>query len=591
MMQAGFAEHTAILRIGTVRYVAPNGLEISLDIEAPSSVALNASHPRPFPRVNSYVLVATDGGYLVGQIEWIVIEDAPYPKRKGFSDFGVIDLPYPARKMRIAPLGILRQKQSDLEEDLRSKGEPEFEFKRGVNVFPSVGADVLLPTEGQLHAIVQTEDNRVKIGTCPLMDNADVYVDPDRLFGRHLAVLGNTGSGKSCSVAGLVRWSLLSAQKEIKASAPGSKKHFGPNARFIVLDPNGEYKSAFEKLEGVNVKIYSAIGGSGGTGSNKTKQLRIPMWFWNDEEWATIASAAPQTQRPVLVDSLKEKRGNGAIGFFRLQDIINKINEAPTSKIQAGNKSTLIMRIESVFSNLIMKPIINEGNSDNKYLARWLENYIGLGSDADNKEPSISIIDLSLVPSDIVPAVVAVVARMIFEALQRYRKEHRRSKNFPTVLVMEEAHNFIKQYATDAENTTIDALCCQAFEKIAREGRKFGLGMVVSSQRPSELSSTVLSQCNSFLIHRISNDRDQDTVSRLVPDNLRGLLRELPALPSQEAILLGWASELPLLVRMNDLKENERPASEDPPFWEVWTRKKGGERKSNWDNIAKKWQK
>ena len=99
--------------------------------------------------------------------------------------------------------------------------------------------------------------------------------------------------------------------------------------------------------------------------------------------------------------------------------------------------------------------------------------------------------------------------------------------------VAEEAHTFIKRYRDDSENPDVAAVCCQVFEKIAREGRKFGLGMVVSSQRPSELSPTVLSQCNTFLLHRISNDRDQEQVHKMVPDNLRGLLRELPSLPSQ----------------------------------------------------------
>jgi hypothetical protein len=130
-------------------------------------------------------------------------------------------------------------------------------------------------------------------------------------------------------------------------------------------------------------------------------------------------------------------------------------------------------------------------------------------------------------------------------------------------------------------------MCAKVFEKIAREGRKFGLGLILSSQRPSELSPTVLSQCNSFLLHRLSNDRDQELVSKLVPDNLRGLLRELPSLPSQNAILLGWASELPVLVRMNYLKEDHRPKSDDPDYWNVWI---GDKRSVDWKAIADDWQ-
>jgi len=159
---------------------------------------------------------------------------------------------------------------------------------------------------------------------------------------------------------------------------------------------------------------------------------------------------------------------------------------------------------------------------------------------------------------------------------------------------MEEAHTFIKRYRDDIENYDAASICCQVFERIAREGRKFGLGLVLSSQRPSELSPTVLSQCNTFLLHRISNDRDQELVHRLVPDNLRGLLRELPSLSSQRAILLGWASELPVLVKMDDLPTQFRPHSEDPDFWNVWVGKndEGEEvvRTAEWKSVADDWQ-
>jgi hypothetical protein len=153
---------------------------------------------------------------------------------------------------------------------------------------------------------------------------------------------------------------------------------------------------------------------------------------------------------------------------------------------------------------------------------------------------------------------------------------------------MEEAHYFVKRYNDDAENNGPTTQCCKVFEKIAREGRKFGLGLVLSSQRPSELSPTVLSQCNSFLLHRISNDRDQELVQRLLPDNMRGILREMPSLPSQYAVLLGWASELPVMVKMRTLPEAQRPQSDDPDYWDVWTGAK--ERKIDWKSIADEWQ-
>jgi hypothetical protein len=242
---------------------------------------------------------------------------------------------------------------------------------------------------------------------------------------------------------------------------------------------------------------------------------------------------------------------------------------------------TLLIRIRSLLANSLVKSIICD--TEDVSLEQWLKDYLG----ADNAENGcLSVIDLSLVPTEVVHIVTSVIARMVFESLQRYRKVNRIA--LPTVLVMEEAHTFIKKYRDDVENYDAASVCCQVFERIAREGRKFGLGLVLSSQRPSELSATVLSQCNTFLLHRISNDQDQKLVHSLVPDNLKGLLRELPSLPSQNAILLGWASELPLLVKMNDLPKSQQPRSDDPDFWDVWTGKE--KRKANWKPIADDWQ-
>ncbi|WP_230276820.1 ATP-binding protein [Rhodopirellula halodulae] len=247
---------------------------------------------------------------------------------------------------------------------------------------------------------------------------------------------------------------------------------------------------------------------------------------------------------------------------------------------------TLLMRIRGLLTDTRMKPLVSD--QEDETLEKWLCDYIG--NDGSNA-PTVSILDLSLVPSEVSHLLTAVVARVVFESLQRYRKVH--GVTLPTVLVMEEAHTFVKRYRENIEDADAAAVCCQVFERIAREGRKFGLGLVLSSQRPSELSQTVLSQCNSFLLHRISNDRDQEIVGKLVPDNMRGLLRELPSLPSRNAILLGWASELPVLVTMHELDEKQRPHSEDPEFWGVWTGKneEGDEltRPSGWNEVVTDW--
>ena len=657
MSQAPF-EQAGSLRIGTVDFVSPDEINVALDIEAPESVALNAGGPRPFPRVNGYLLISVDEALLVGQVQWLTVERSPLPKRRGTQDRGLVDLPYPLRRLKLSPLGTLR----------RQTPSGPYVFSRGADALPSLGAAVVLPTEKQLRSIVESgERRRVKIGTSPLAGDAEVCVDPNRLFGRHLAVLGNTGSGKSCSVAGIIRWSLEQATQEC---APGR-----PNARFIVLDPNGEYSRAFSGDDPVRARIFRVNPGDGEVA------LKVPLWFWNSAEWCSFTHASAKTQRPTLMYALRfvrdghttppgdashemrrflrtlvtiiraEKNSGGPWGTFPkpkvffekiekwkrelesrlgsfvgdekdgLQGLVDKIGklckprrvqhphydftltevqylldaasaahaafggtdsdtipadvdaprpfagESLLRGVEAAGEmlnvseyvETLLVRIRALLQDTRMKPIM--GDSTDTTLHNWLEAYIG----CDNAEDCcVSVIDLSLVPTEVIHVVTAVIARMIFEALQRYVKLNRVA--LPTVLVMEEAHRFIKRYREDVENQDAASVCCQVFERISREGRKFGLGLVLCSQRPSELSPTVLSQCNTFLLHRISNDRDQDLVHRLVPDTLRGLLRELPLLPSQSAILLGWASELPVLVRMNDLPKSQQPRSDDQAY-------------------------
>jgi len=270
------------LRIGSVNSVSPDEINVTLDIEAPESVSLNAGRPRPFPRINGYVLVPSDDGYLVGQIEWIRTEPSQFPKRKGMQDFGLVDLPYPLRKLKVNPLGTLKSEE-------RKKGDQSFKFHRGVETFPSVGDPVLIPTDNQLKSIIESGRNRrVKIGTSPLAEGAEIKVDPDRLFGRHLAVLGNTGSGKSCSVAGLIRWSL-------EAAGPN------PNARFIVLDPNGEYRRAFK--DNARARMFCLE-----TENPNDIELKVPLWLWNSSEWCAFTHASYGAQRPAIQHVLRQMR-------------------------------------------------------------------------------------------------------------------------------------------------------------------------------------------------------------------------------------------------------------------------------------------
>jgi uncharacterized protein len=685
--------------IGIVEEVSSGRIAVLLDPDAPQATALNTGVPAGFPRINGYLLVPNEGGATVGVITKVEVARLPYLKRRGKQDFGLVDLPFPARLVSLTPLGTLLAKPgSDV-------GELAFEVRRGVDVFPSVGDPVLLPTESQLRSIVEGEGveqpRRVLIGTCPTAAGAPVHIDPDKMFGRHLAVLGNTGAGKSCSVAGLIRWSLGAARDAI---TEGNRTD-APNARFIVLDPNGEYARAFC---GLKYRLFQVEPREGACA------LKVPAWLWNAEEWAAFTGAAPGVQRPILLDAIRRLRSGvatpdafeakvrrrvknyrnrlrlilqtaGHMGFPKredcasvlinardvftelaedqacsdpdlktsIQNVANAASQAEesarsyvdrrdgsqkhndivdsalervtgalnslaqtiglrddeglvsedvprhfpvaqlpefvealasdvTGRDLAQFVDSLNLRIRGLFAGGPLASVLDPGDSASITISQWLTDHIG--ADHASNGP-IAVVDLSLVPSEVIHIVVAVLARMVFDAVQRYRRAH--SLVLPTVLVLEEAHTFVHHHLTADAAPPAGRVCCRTFERIAREGRKFGLGLVLASQRPSEMSATVLSQCNTFLLHRIVNDRDQDLVRRLVPDALGDLLRELPSLPSRRAILLGWGAPAPVLVEIRELPEDHRPQSPDPDFCQVWT----GQRSCpiDWKTIAHSW--
>ena len=244
---------------------------------------------------------------------------------------------------------------------------------------------------------------------------------------------------------------------------------------------------------------------------------------------------------------------------------------------------TLNLRIRSLLEDDRLSSVILPDSSRSATLEDWLTDYIG-ADQADNG--SIAVLDLSLVPSEVTHIIASVLARMVFEALQRYRRMH--DRELPTTLVLEEAHTFVHRSLHSESAFPAGRECVYTFERIAREGRKFGLGLVLASQRPSEVSATVLSQCNTFLLHRLVNDQDQELVRKLVPDGLGILLRELPSLPTRRAMLLGWAAPAPTLVEIREIPEGHRPHSPDPRFLDVWTRKEP--RTINWEAMAEDWQ-
>jgi len=679
-------EFAASQVVGIVESVSPNELTVRLATDAPQATALNAAHVQRFPRINGWLLVPSEAGYVIGTVTWIGAERAPFAsdlrtaRRSDTAEF--VDLPFTARRLNLAPLGTLRWTTRD--------GQQSAELLRGIVSFPAVGETALVPSPEQMRAIAETTGTnaRISIGVSPLAGDVAVKIDPNRVFGRHLAVLGNTGSGKSCTVAGLVRWSLDAARREMN----DHEGELGPNARFVVLDPNGEYGTCFSDVAGVTV--FRPVG------TARDVPLTVPGWIWSSAEWAAISRASLQTQRPLLQQALRDLRNQVEIestsqtwlaqqarGFLslwqgyaaapnsyakfpghknvdsaltsvlqlleyaaanghseliepaqteisavgdvhlggqysnpyvlaevirvvealqglcdrtaeeatvaatsedapagfevdRLPDHLAALSQTADFASGAAHASYLIARIRTMLTDARLREIVCPDTG--KDLPTWLAELLG---DEANPDGHVAVIDLSLLASDVVHTIVAVLGRVIMEALQYVRRAS--GSALPTVLVLEEAHTFVGRDTHAGDIPTTRDLCRETFERISREGRKFGLGLVLSSQRPSELSPTVLSQCNSFLLHRLGNDRDQDLVNRLVPDALGDLLRELPSLPSRHAVLLGWGTPIPTLVEVHELAEEQRPHSSDPDFWSTWTRKRNVG--FQWEDVQAAW--
>lgn len=681
--------------IGVIEAVSPGRLEVALRTDAPHGTGLREGTFHRFPRLNSYVVIPSERGPIIALITWVGV-DARAP---GFSpEDDRIALPSPRRRLHALPLGVLR---SDGPNDGTQDYSPVLD--RGVLVFPTVGDPVRLPTKNEAAAVVprpKDSTHAFAVGTAPMAGGGLVVVDPDRLFGRHLAVLGNTGSGKSCSVVQILRqaFSASSLDKALPSRIP---KGF----RVVVLDLNDEFSDAFSDFpsEALPVRRFSAAPDEG------ELQFRVPSWAWNYEEWLSFSGASMRGQAPQLRKTLQflrgGRRGTSTAFVLRLvairrlaeaaiqfpdqdkEDVKDNLNllaqakdvgsamkdhddaeiadaakqfEADVSLVLAsrmnppGDKypfkfdpsplkleewekllasaaalldaagvpslsSTAIDNVDAprpfAEEDLVgllplvaaesgadaqrwVDPLLERiriacadhrwraisGWQDEESLEGWISEYLGTGDDSQ-----VSIVDLSLVPNHLLHLVVGVFVRLLLEAVERHRRTHGYSP--PLLLVVEEAHNLIRRHAARGEeDAPVPAirLCRESFERVAREGRKFGLSMIVSSQRPSELSETVLSQCNTFLVHRIVNDHDQDLVRRLVPDNLGGLLAELPALPSQVGLLMGWAVELPTVVRMFDLDSSVQPRSADPPLGRTWAGDL--DRTALWPQVVADWQ-
>lgn len=432
-------------------------------------------------------------------------------------------------------------------EGLRSGlGENDFTFQRGVVTYPLPGQPIFVATVGELSCIYNRPDRpSIHIGSLSQTSGLPVYLMTDELLGKHFAVLGTTGSGKSCSVTVLLQAILGVA----------------PKGHIILLDPHNEYSRAFgEKAEVIDPTT-----------------LNLPHWMLNFEESIALfvgkTEFAATSQTNILKEAILSARRSFVIAGidtdgitvdtpvpYKLGDVLAAVelqtNGLTPSKRESHDK--IIGKIKSMqadkrFSFLVRPDIdVNDGLAD--IVKQYLRIPVG--------EKPISIIDLSGVPSDVVDVVVSVLCRMVFD----FAVWSPRPVRVPVLLVCEEAHRYAPRSDAAAFQPTKQALA-----RIAKEGRKYGVSLGLVSQRPSELAETILSQCNTLIALRMSNEQDQHFVQRALPDAVRSLIDSLPTLRAQEALVVGEGTAVPVRVRFSDLPENRRPHSADVPFASLWS--------------------
>ncbi len=644
--------------IGKVVVVAADRFVVEMHAGTDNFTVVGFDDVHYVARLGSFLMIPVQTEYVVGEIVGLRDKDVGGTAQ---SD-GDLDRAASAKFLDVVPVGMLPQDKKE-------------KFRFGVSVYPSLYADALYALDAEIDRVFETDMptepapsinkappvpadatrfRALTIGKSVIFDGYHVKVRIDDFFGGHTAVLGNTGSGKSCTVATVVQ-SLFEKPDE----------HHARGATFVVFDVNGEYAKALKPLakeNGIGV-IQVTLDGTAAQG-----RFRLPHWFLDVSEWELLLQASERTQIPVLRTALGLTTlltGNDAkqqeirrhfvatciIECFRGAD-----GDSPVAKIQRVSsllerygtptldRSILAKhRCNEKFGNFdppgTLKAMLDEvkthlrddiklpaydgtpfsfdeleecldfailyqeahGNrqirdycsqmmtrfkslrdrSEYEFLKHdlggkagtppvsedeFLANLLGLKKSNGRlvKDRQIIIIDMNKVEDEVVELVASVLSRMAFRVLRHADPRNR----FPVHLVLEEAHRYI---ASTPSRFAIDA--SRVFERIAKEGRKYGLFLLVASQRPSELSKTVLSQCSNFVIHRIQNPDDLAHIRQMTPFISDAVLKRLPSLPKQHALVFGTAVNLPTTFKVRDA--NPLPESDDAKIRDLWFHEEG----------------
>ena len=436
-----------------------------------------------------------------------------------------------------------------------------YNFRRGVTRYPVPGSEVYAVSSPDLKQVYAADARaHVEIGTVfPTKDiRGALYVDA--MLGKHFALLGSTGTGKSTSAA-LILHKICD---------------IAPEGHIVMIDPHGEYSAAFKD----NGALFDV------------NNLAMPYWMMNFAEhceiFVTSTGDDKQIDSDILARCLLQARSKNRIAEtigkltvdapipYLLSDLTNIIQNE-MGRLDKATSSAPFMRLKSKIDELKADPRYNfmfSGMLVGDTMAEFVGKIFRLPS---NGKP-ISIIDVSGVPSDITSTVVAVLSRLVFDYAIWSRNEPQR----PILLVCEEAHRYIP-----SDRIAKDSAVRSILERIAKEGRKYGVSLGLITQRPSDLAEGVLSQCGTIISMRLNNDRDQAFVRAAMPEGARGFLDSIPALRNRECIICGEGVSIPIRVALDNLAEEKRPASEDPLFSQLW-QETGGETEIL-ERVVRRW--
>ena len=447
-------------------------------------------------------------------------------------------------------------------------------FKRAVNTYPEINSPVFLADDDALYMIMNSLTNNkshgkeLNIGKYASNQSVEAILDGNKFFQRHAAIVGSTGSGKSFSVANILE-----------------KTNGLDCSNIIIFDLHGEYN---ELSYAKQIKIGDAA-----------TDLQIPLWFFNYEEIHSLfiesSEGTSSNQRAIVVKhilskkkeyieskanfssdivtvdtpipfstkELKEYLENENIKEDRTGETYKSGDKKGQEKTRQGQYygklTNLITRLQTKMDDKKYGFVFNEQHtSDSNYLNRFISEIMG-------RDKHIKVIDLSEIPSDMLSIVIGIVTRLVYD-VQFWMTPKRNETRHPLAFICDEAHLYIPRDITKLK--AVERKSLEIFEKISKEGRKYGVSLVVVSQRPAELNSTIISQCNNIISLKITNDRDKTAVATMLTDSLVGLVETLPNLDVGECIVIGDAIKLPTKILLD--KPKEEPKSSTIDFWDRW---------------------